>query len=286
MTSSKLAAAGSLIVFLVVLAAVFAPLITTHGPNKQNLPERRTPPIWLEGGTVSHPLGTDHLGRDIWSRLTYGARTSLTVALGALALGGVIGITLGLVFAYYRTPWDGVYNLETSFPVSLLLQAAWLYVCELVALFVTAIFGPDMGIVIVAIGLVTCPRYIKVIRRRALSLMADSSVGRADTSRISDYASAVRQFLPRMTDVLPSLLISQLAFLITVESLLSFLGLGIPPPTPSLGGMVSDGRAFLFSTGWSMSVIPLAFAALLVAGFWMLGDGLHRRTASKSGEAL
>ena len=285
LTSSKLAVAGSLIVFLLVLAAILAPIITTEDPYKQNLPERRTPPIWLEGGTVSHPLGTDVLGRDMWSRLVYGIRTSLLVSLVTLFVGGLIGITLGIVFACYPTPWDDVYDLEASFPVSLLLQAAWLLVCAFVALVFTATIGPSMGTLIVAVVLTTWPRYIKVVRGRAVSLMAVASVGRANKSRISDYATAVRQFLPRMTDVLPSLLISQMAFLIAVEFCVTFLGIGILPPTPSLGGMVSDGRAYLFSTGWSTSVIPLAFLGLMVAGFWMLGDGLHSR-ASKSGETL
>ena len=280
LASSMLTAAGAVIVSLLVLAALLAPVVASHDPQNVDPVENRTPPFWLEGGTTSHPLGTDHVGRDIWSRLIYGARNSLMVGLGALAVGGVIGIALGIVFAYYRPPWDGVYNLEASFPVSLLLQAAWLFICLWVAVSFVASLGPGIGNLIVAVGLATWPRYIKVIRHRVLNLMVVASNGRTDKIRISEYAAALRRFLPQIAAVLPWLLTSQMAFLIAVESLVTFLGVGIPPPTSSLGGMVSDSRADGLSNAWWMSGIPFAFAVLLIAGFWMLGTGLSYRTVS------
>ena len=277
-SSVILTMAGGAIVSLIVILAILAPVIATHDPREINLDDRKSPPFWLDGSTVSHALGTDHLGRDIWSRLVNGARNSLLVGLGALALGGAIGISLGIVFAYFRPPWDNVYDFESSFPVWLLLQAAWLFACILVTVSIMASIGSGMGNLIVAAGLATCLRYIKVIRGRVLSLMAASSVGRSDKSRISDYTVAVRQFLPGIMAVIPSLLISQMAFLMALEFFVSFLGVGIPPPTANLGGMVSDSRGYIFSYAWWMSVIPLTFAVLVVAGLWMLGTGLYYRT--------
>ena len=282
--SSILTVAGAVTVSLLLLAAILAPMITTHDPQEQNLGERASPPFWLEDSTLSHPLGTDKIGQDIWSRLIYGARNSLIVGLGALALGGVIGIALGLVFAYYRPPWDNVYNFEASFPVSLLLQAAWLFACIWVAVPIMFNLGHSMDNLIIAVGLATWPRYIKVIRSRVLSVMAVASIGRSGKSRISDYATAVRRFLPKIAVVFPSLLISQMAFLIALESSVTFLGAGVPPSTPSLGGMVAYSRAEIFSSEWWISGIPLAFTVLMVAGFWMLGTGLFYRTVSKSEE--
>ena len=159
--SPILTAAGLALVTLLVLCAVLAPVITTHDPRVVGIAEIATPPVWLEGGTASHPLGTDLLGRDIWARLTYGARNSLAVGLGALALGGVVGIVLGILFSYYRPPWDPVYNLQTSLPVSLLLQAAWLFICLWIIVSILASLGAGIGNLILAVGLVTWPRLHK-----------------------------------------------------------------------------------------------------------------------------
>ncbi len=128
------ATAGAIIIAFSVLAAIFAPLITPYSPNNQNLPERRAPPFWQDNGSISHPLGTDQFGRDVWSRLVYGARTSLIVALGALAISGSVSITLGLLFRYYRGPWDNIYSIDIPFPLRLIVPVVSLAACLYVAL--------------------------------------------------------------------------------------------------------------------------------------------------------
>ena len=123
--------AGLIIVFLIVLVAVLAPLITSHDPVAGDLRDRRIPPFWLEGGTLSHPLGTDYMGRDVWSRLVHGARTSLIVALGALAIGGTLGTAFGFLSGYYRGSKDRIF--DTTLP-PLISPAVWLVCCAFVAI--------------------------------------------------------------------------------------------------------------------------------------------------------
>ena len=289
MNPAKRTAAGAVIVSLVVLVAIFAPLLTPHDPGLPSSEGFLTPPFWQEGGTVSHLLGTDNLGRDVLSRLIYGTRTSLLVALGALAVGGVIGIPLGLVFAYYKTPWEAIYDVDVSFlPVTLLTQGAWLFLLIFIGIIVTllieAYVGSSTTLLILVLGLLICPRYIKVIRRKAITLMADASVARAGESGISDYATAMRRFLPKMTDILPSLFFSQMAFLLFWDLGLNYLGIGVAAPVPSLGSSLGD-LVFNQSPEWSQWAIALAIPLLTVAGFWMLGDGLGRHADSGSGQA-
>ena len=267
MLSAMAGVAGLVIVACFVLAAVLAPLITSHDPVVQNLPDRRAPPFWLEGGTVSHPLGTDYLGRDVWSRLVYGARTSLIVALGALVVSGVLGTALGFLSAYYRGSRDSIFNIALP---RLISPVVWLVCCGWVALWLLAYIGPALINLIIVMGLVTWPRYIKPIRREVMLHTPQNSIAGA-----SDPGNSVRFLFPKVAGALPVLFISQMGFLIILESILSFLRLGVPPPTPSWGGAVSDGRVYL--AAWWLPVFPLICIALLSAGFYMLGDWLSGR---------
>jgi len=259
--------AGLVIVSFFVLVAILAPLITSHDPVAQNLPDRRTPSFWLEGGTVSHPLGTDYLGRDVWSRLVYGARTSLIVSLGGLAIGGVLGTALGFISGYWRGSRDKIF--DTTLP-RLISPGVWLVCCVWVALWLLAYIGPALINLIIVMGLVTCIRYIKPIRLEVMLHTPQHSIAGA-----SDPGNSVRFLFPKMAGALPTLFISQMSFLITLESILSFLGVGVSPPTPSWGGAVADGRVYL--AAWWISAFPLICIALLSAGFYMLGSWLTNR---------
>ena len=260
-------AAGLVIVALFVLAAVLAPLITSHDPVVQNLPDRRAPPFWLEGGTVSHPLGTDYLGRDVWSRLVYGARTSLIVVLGTLAIGGVLGTALGFISGYWRGSRDKIF--DTTLP-RLISPVVWLVCCVWVALWLLAYIGPALITLIIVMGLVTWPRYIKPIRREVMLHTPQNSIAGA-----SDPGNSARFLFPKVAGALLVLFISQMGFLIILESILSFLGVGVNPPTPSWGGAVADGRGQLAE--WWLSVFPLICIAVLSAGFYMTGNWLSDR---------
>ena len=277
-----------------VLAAILAPLITSHDPVVQNLPDRRAPPSWQKGGTPAHPLGTDQFGRDVWSRLVYGARTSLIIALGALAVGGAAGTVLGFLFVHYRELWNRIRGVLSamhaihsvlSFPLNFIpFTGYFLAVLPVVSISV-AIFGPGVINLIIVMGLATCPRFIMVILTAAMRLESADSVAQAGEGPASDFRSAATGPSPRAFNTLTPLLVSQVCFLIIVESVLGFLGLvGVPPPTPSWGAMIADGRDIL-STAWWISAFPAICVILLAAGFYMLGSGLRDRFGSTPQEA-
>ena len=265
--------AGLIIVFLIVLVAVLAPLITSHDPVAGDLQDRRTPPFWLEGGTQSHPLGTDYLGRDVWSRLVHGARTSLIVALGALAIGGTLGTAFGFLSGYYRGSKDRIF--DTTLP-PLISPAVWLVCCALVAIWLVFAIGVGLTALIVALGLMTWPRYIKPIRSEVMRSEATQANGPEDEGTVPPhYRSNVRLLLPRVASALPGLFVSQMGFLIILEPVLSFLGVGVPPPTPSWGGAVWEG--WMYFDAWWIWAFPLICIALLSAGFYMMGNWLSDR---------
>ena len=267
MLSAMAGVAGLVTVACFVLAAILAPQLTPHSPYYGSLDERYAPPFWQEEGTLSHPLGIDHLGRDVWSRLVYGARTSLVTALGAMAIGGVLGTALGFVSGYWRGPRDRIF--DSALP-RLISPVVWLVCCLWFAFVLIAIIGAGLINLIIVLGMVTWPRYIKPIRREVMLHSPQNSIAGA-----SDPGNPVRFLFPKVTGALPSLLISQMGFLILLESVLGFLGVGVNPPTPSWGGAVADGRVYL--AAWWLPVFPLICIALLSAGFYMTGNWLSER---------
>lgn len=263
--------AGLVIVSLFVLAAILAPLITSHDPADGSLQDRRAPPSWQEGGTLTHPLGTDHLGRDVWSRLVYGARPSLIVALGALAIGGVLGTTLGFVSGYWRGSKDRIFDVTLP---RLISPVIWLVCCLWIAIILLASSGSGLINLIIVTGLVTWPRYIKTIRGEVMLFNAPGLY--RSMGETSDFRIITRCLFPKVVGALPALFISQMGFLILLESILTFLGVGLWPPGPSWGGMVSDGRNFIAASLWSWAP-ALLFILLLAGGFYMLGNWLTDR---------
>ena len=255
-----------------VLVAIFAPLVTPYSPTKTSLPEKNIPPLWQEGGTLSHPLGTDPLGRDLWSRLAYGARVSLLVALSTLALGGILGTALGLISGYYRGVVDAIImrasDITIAFPIILF------------AILLVVIVGPGLINLIVAVGLVIWARYARVVRGEVITIMTQDYISRARVSGASDFRIITRHLFPNVFNSLLVLLTLQVGFLIIVESSLSFLGAGVPPPTPAWGSMVASGRDYIVSAWW-VSAIPGIAIMLLVIAFNMLGDWLRDRLDPK-----
>ena len=255
-----------------VLVAIFAPLVTPYSPTKTSLPEKNIPPLWQEGGMVSHPLGTDPLGRDIWSRLAFGARVSLLVALSTLALGGILGTALGLISGYYRGVLDAIImrasDITIAFPIILF------------AILLVVIVGPGLINLIVAVGLVIWARYARVVRGEVITIMTQDYISRARVSGASDFRIITRHLFPNVFNSLLVLLTLQVGFLIIVESSLSFLGAGVPPPTAAWGSMVASGRDYIV-TAWWVSAIPGVAIMLLVIAFNMLGDWLRDRLDPK-----
>ena len=270
-------AAGLIIVSCFLLAAILAPLITSHDPLAQNLPDRRAPPSWQEGGTLNHPLGTDYLGRDVWSRLIYGARSSLIVAAGALAIGGGLGTALGFASGYWRGTRDRIFDVSLPRVIS---PAVWLVCCVWIAITLLASVGPGLIGLTIVIGLVTWLRYVKPVRREVMQPEAHGLSGYSgyvdEGSVTLDSRSNIHRLLPRLVGALPALFISQMGFLILLESIITFLGVGVAPPDPFGGGMLSDTRNLAPASLWSWAPALLSIL-LLAGGFYMLGDYLRAR---------
>jgi peptide/nickel transport system permease protein len=257
---------GGTIVFILILLAVFAPLIATYPPDKQVLNERMLPVSWSEEGSPAHLLGTDTLGRDIFSRILYGARISLTVGLAAVIGSGIIGTTLGLVSGYYGGKIDyliqKVVEIFQSFPFLLL------------AIAIMSISGQSLGILIIVLILQRWVEYCRVVRGETLSLKSREYVQAARTMGAKNSFAIIRHILPN--SIAPIIIIAtySLATTIITESSLSFLGMGVPPHIPTWGSMLSEGRDYMHAAPW-LSIIPGSFIFITVIAVNLLGDGVR-----------
>lgn len=252
---------GAVIVVVVVLAALAAPLLATHDPNVQRLDQRLLAP-----GNGGHWLGTDEFGRDVWSRLLYGARVSLQAGVVAVAFGAVGGMVLGMLGGFFGGWIDmlvgRVFDVLMSFPNILL------------ALAIVAALGPSLGNVIVAIGIATVPRFGRVMRGAVMSVRARDFIEAAEAIGTSGGAIMVRHVLPNVLSPLIVVATLGIATAILIEATLSFLGLGVPPPTPTWGSMINGGKQYLQLAPWisTTSGVAIMFAVL---GFSLFGDGLR-----------
>ena len=250
---------------LFVLAALLAPLIAPTDPWEGHLGERLTPPAWIKGGRLYHLLGTDDLGRDILSRLIYGAQVSLAVSALAILGAGIVGSTVGMIAGYFGGWTDRIVmrivDLVLSFPVIML------------ALLMAVLFGPSLVNVIVVLMIVLWSPYARMARGETLRVRKLDYVDLARTAGASDPYIIVRHVLPNIAGALIVLATLQVGTVIVLEASLSFLGVGVPPPTPSWGSMVSDGRNFIASAWW-VSLIPGLAVLVVVMSANMLGDAL------------
>jgi peptide/nickel transport system permease protein len=250
---------------LFVLAAVLAPLIAPANPMAGTLEDRLMPPAWVEGGSLRHLLGADDLGRDILSRLIYGAQVSLAVSALAILGAGIVGSAVGMIAGYYGGWTDRimmrVVDLALSFPIIML------------ALLIAALFGPSLVNIIVVLMIVLWSPYARMARGETLRVKKLDYVDLARTAGASDASIIVRHVLPNIAGALIVLATLQVGTVIVLEASLSFLGVGVPPPTPSWGSMVSDGRNFIASAWW-VSLIPGLAVLAVVMSANMLGDTL------------
>ena len=260
------------IIVVFILSAILADLITFHDAHKVSLPNRLIPPFWQDGGTFSHPLGTDPLGRDVLSRIIYGTRVSVIIAGAALTIGGGVGTLVGLTAGFYGGKVDTLLmrlaDITLAFPLILF------------AILLVMVIGPSMMNVIVAISLVLWARYARVIRGEVLGLMQRDFIARARVSGASDWRIMMRHLLPNVMPTLIVLLTLQVGWVIIVEASLSFLGAGIPPPTPAWGSMLADGREYV-STAWWVTTAPGIAIMLVVLAFNLSGDWLRERLDPK-----
>jgi peptide/nickel transport system permease protein len=258
---------GGGLLLLIVVLAVFAPLFAPYDPYVQDLGARTVPPVWYHAGTWLHPFGTDQLGRDYLSRLIYGARISLLIGASVAVISGLIGTTMGMVAGYF----GGRTDMVVSFLVTTRLSMPVI----LVALATVALVGGSLWVVILVLGLLKWDRFAVVMRSatqqvRSLEYVAAARAAGASTTRI-----VLGEVLP---NVLPHLIVIatlEAASAILLEASLSFLGLGVQPPLPSWGLMISEAKAYMFFSFWLIA-IPGSALALLIFCINLAGDGLHQ----------
>jgi len=258
--------AMAILVFLLVIPGLFAEWIAPHDPIKGSLALRLKPPMWEKGGSITYPLGTDKVGRDVLSRIIYGARVSLRVSLEGIVVSGFIGTALGLIAGYFGGRVDAL--IMRLVDISLGLPII------LVALVFVAALGPSFSTVIAVITILLWARYARQVRGETLSIKERDFVARARVAGASHFRIMFRYLLPNVVNTLIVLATLQVGFVIIFESSLSFLGAGIPRPTPAWGLMVADGRE-LIVTAWWISMFPGLAIMLTVLSFNLVGDWLR-----------
>jgi peptide/nickel transport system permease protein len=249
-----------------VVGGLLAPWLSPADPYEQSLRLRFRPPVWEERGSWAHPLGTDRLGRDMLSRILWGSRVSLAAGVLTVLLASAVGAAVGLVAGYYGGRVDAalmrVTDATLSFPVILL------------ALILAVTVGPSFANVVVAIAVILWARYARVIRGQVLTLMELDFIAQSRIAGAGAWRIISRHLLPNTFNTLVVLVTLQIGYVIIVEASLSFLGAGIPPPTPAWGSMIAEGRDFV-TTAWWVSSLPGVAILLVVLAFNLIGDWLR-----------
>lgn len=253
---------------LLVLAAatVFAPHISPHHPDKTSILARNAPPSWMPGGKAGYLLGTDQLGRDVLSRCIHAMRVSVGIALVGVILGSTVGVSLGVISGLLRGWTDRIIMTIVDFQLSIPFL--------LIVLVGIAIFGTDIPVLIALVGLAYWETYARLSRGQVLSVRENPYVESATAMGASTWRIAMRHILPNIVSPIIVLLTVNFPAVLLLESSLSFLGIGVQPPTASLGRMVGDGRNYMMSAWW-LVVSPAAFIVLLTLCVQLLGDWLR-----------
>lgn len=261
----------AIILLVLVIPALFAEVIAPHDPLAGGLRIRLQPPAFM-GGTSEHILGTDRAGRDIFSRIIYGSRISLTIAALGIFFGGAVGVTLGLIAGYVGGLVDnlimGLVNMTLSLPAIL------------IALVLATVYGPQFTSIIVVIAFSLWAVYARQVRGEVLSLRERDFVARSRVAGASHLRIVLRHILPNVFNTLIVVATLQVGFVIIFEASMSFLGVGIPRPNPAWGLMVAEGRDVIFSAWW-VSLFPGLAIMLTVLALNLLGDWLRDRLDPK-----
>jgi peptide/nickel transport system permease protein len=256
---------GGLLLVLMVGITVFAPWISPHDPNLQVLTARLQPPVW-SGGTWEHPLGTDNLGRDMLSRIMYGGRISLLIGVSAVLVSGSIGIALGLVGGFFGGRIDSLImrgaDVQLAFPQILLV------------ILILVILGRSLAAIVVVLAIADWVIYARLVRGRLLVERQREYVEAAEAIGASSLRIMVRHLLPNLSALIIVIATLQLALMILLESSLSYLGVGVEPPTSSWGRMLNDGQPYM-AVAWWVSTLPGVAIVVTVLGVNLLGDGLR-----------
>lgn len=249
-----------------ILTALFADVIAPQDPTATSLPDRFRPPAWMPDGSTSFLLGTDQLGRDILSRIIHGSRTSLLVAALALAVGTGIGVTIGLLAGHFGGKVDTVLMRVVDGMLSIPII--------LLALIFVVTVGPATQNVILAVGLVIWARIARLIRGEVLALRDSAFVQLARVAGASNWRIITRHLLPNIANTAVVMITLQVGYVILVEAALSFLGAGVPPPTPAWGSMIAEGREYVVSAWW-VTIWPGIATVFVVLAFNFFGDWMR-----------
>jgi len=261
-----------LLVLILTLTAIFAYPLSPHPPLKADLDRSFLPPVWVDGGSSGHPLGTDKWGRDVLSRLIYGARISLTVAFLAIALTATVGTTIGLVSGYFGGLVDTV--------LMRLVDGFLAFPGILIALILAVILGPSFTNVIIIVLIVLWPRFARQVRGETLGIKENEYVVMAQAMGVSSWTIIWRHIFPNVVPTLLVLTTFEIGWVVILESTLAFLGVGIPPPNPSWGVMVAEGRENL-AQAWWVALFGAIAISLTVFAFNMLGDWVRDKLDPK-----
>jgi len=261
---------GCAILLVMVLLAIFAPLVAPHDPYAQSLAKRMIPPVWEDRGTWEHLLGTDALGRDYLSRLIHGARVSLTIGLLAAMIGCIIGVTLGVCAGYFGGWADRAINF--------LLTCQLALPGLLLAMALVFIIGPSLIVVILVIGVLHWAYYLVVTRAATMQIRQLDYVTASRAMGCSRWQIIRSDILPNLANHIIVIFTLEVGVAVLAEASLSFLGVGVQAPTPSWGLMIAEGRSAIFFQPW-LIVLPGIALFLLVISTNLIGDGIRDVTA-------
>ncbi len=255
-----------ILMIVLVIPAIFAELIAPYDPVESSLRNRLLPPFWMDGGGTDHILGTDKVGRDILTRLIYGSRVSVIIASISILVGGVIGVSLGIIGGYFGGWVDSLImraiDISLSIPIILL------------GLVLVAALGPSKQTVVIVVVILLWSRYARLARGETLAVRTQDYIARARVSGASHTRIMVHHIFPNIFNSIVVLATLQVGFVIILEATLSFLGAGIPRPTPAWGLMVADGRSLVVAAWW-LAFFPGIAIMLVVLSMNLLGDWLR-----------
>jgi peptide/nickel transport system permease protein len=261
----RLALCGTIVLIVVAICALWPASDLPQSPYAADLTRALMPPFWRDGSSL-FMLGTDQFGRDVLSRVIYGTRFSISIALGAACIGGVVGTVLGVTAGFYGGAVDAVImrlaDVQLAFPLILLVIA------------VLAVVGPSVPVLIVVLGTPSWAGYARMMRGGTLALRERQFIEAARATGCGTWRVVLRHVIPNLRGSLIILTTFEIGRLLLLESAVSFLGLGIQPPTPSWGTMIADGREHIFD-GWWLAAIPGAAITIVVLAFNLVGDGLR-----------
>jgi peptide/nickel transport system permease protein len=263
---------GIAIVGIIAVAAIVGNHLVPHDPFTQDLGNRLKPPFWMEGTQAGHLLGTDQLGRDYLARLVYGARISLLIGIMTVITSGLIGITLGVLGGFFGGRVDDavLFAITTRLSIPVVL----------VALAVVGLMGSGLGLVVATLGLLLWDRFAVVARATTMQIRNLDYVNAARCAGASTPHLLIKEIVPNIASHLAVVATLEMALAILLEAALSFLGLGVPPPLPSWGLMIAEGKDYMFFSAWVI-MVPGVALFVLVLGINLVGDGLRNLLGSE-----